>query len=138
MDCEEDWNAFLKGHPIFSSSRGVSATHNKDELSFELSLSSLPDFTKEDRLDDSPAPSGRRQVMVIKDSELIVAAGSEIRMASLGDSKLTKSQRRSYKVCMFFLSQYTYLTLTIPTNEIYIGFEYTKRYIRYPSNDRES
>lgn len=34
--------------------------------------------------------------MVMKDSDIIVAAGSEIRMASLGDSKLSKSQK-TYK-----------------------------------------
>lgn len=99
MDGEEDWNAFLRGHPIFSLPESGSRSRVKEE-SLELSLNTLPNFTKVDPASDGPTPSGRRQVLVIKDSDIIVAVGSEIRMASLGDSKLSKSQRKSYKVCM--------------------------------------
>ena len=103
MDGEEDWNAFLRGHPIFSPSKAATATRGREhtlEHPLELSLNTLPDFTKEDMSDDGQTPSGRRQVMVIKDSDIIVATGSEIRMASLGDTRLSKSQGRSYKVCL--------------------------------------
>lgn len=104
MDGEEDWNALLRDHPIFSLSKSTPASGGRDghmlEHSLELSLNTLPDFTKEDSSDDGHTPSGRRQVMVIKDSDIIVATGSEIRMASLGDAKLNKSQRKSYKVCL--------------------------------------
>ncbi|GJE84496.1 nucleoporin nup82 [Phanerochaete sordida] len=97
MDGEEDWNAFLRDHPIFALPKTASPATGKRQTSLELSLSTLPEFTKVDPESDAPAPSGRRQVMVMKDSDVIVAVGSEIRMASLGDSKLSKSQRKSYK-----------------------------------------
>jgi hypothetical protein len=106
MDGEEDWNAFLHDHPIFESPKNVAGTSasraGKDELgqqALELSLNTLPEFTKEDPVNNILTPSGRRQVLVMKDSDVVLAAGSEIRMASLGDSKLAKSQR-TYKVCM--------------------------------------
>ena len=106
MDSEEDWNTFLHDHPIFSLTKGVNASASgagKDEQhALELSLNTLPDFTNTDLTNDGPAPSGRRQVMVMKDSDIIVAVGNEIRMASLGDSKSSKSQRKTYKVCMHF------------------------------------
>lgn len=129
MDSEEDWNAFLRDHPIFSLPEDVSAARSKEELSFELSLNTLPNFTTADLSDDGPTPSGRRQVMVIKDSDIIVAAGSEIRMASLGDAKMSKSQRKSYKVC---ISSYFFCTgsvLILWVNETQIGSEYATRNI---------
>ena len=102
MDGDEDWNAFLDDHPIFKN--GKSGLSSKDEISLELSLNTLPDFTSDDIHAEGPAPSGRRQVMVIKDSDLILAMGSEIRMASLADAKLGHSNttsRKSYKVRVF-------------------------------------
>ncbi|THH33582.1 hypothetical protein EUX98_g536 [Antrodiella citrinella] len=47
---------------------------------------------------DQAAPSGRRQVVVINDSDIIVAAGSEIRIASLGDAKLHRGAGQSHKI----------------------------------------
>jgi nucleoporin NUP82 len=76
----EDWSSLLKGHPIFSS---PSDTNQSQQL--EL-------------CNDSPKPSGRRQVMVLKDADLIVAVGKELRVTSLGDGKLGKGKSKSYKV----------------------------------------
>jgi len=75
----DDWSSLLKGHPIFSSS--------DTDQSQQLEL-----------YNDSPSPSGRRQVMVLKDADLIVAVGKELRVTSLGDSKLGKGKSKSYKV----------------------------------------
>ena len=105
MDGDEGWNTFLHDHPIFASAKdsGASASGaGKDERrSLELSLKTLPDFTNQDTEDIRPVRSGRRQIMVIKDSDMIVAVGSEIRMASLGDAKLNKGQSKTYKVRTF-------------------------------------
>ncbi|CAL1701451.1 unnamed protein product [Somion occarium] len=97
MDNDEDWNAFLRDHPIFSLPKSVSGPTGKGNNSLELSINTLHHFTDLDPSEDAPTPSGRRQVMVIKDADLIVAAGSEIRIASLGDSKLHKDSPKSYK-----------------------------------------
>jgi nucleoporin NUP82 len=75
----DDWSSLLKGHPIFSSSS-------------DTNLSQLL------ANDDSPSPSARRQVMVLKDADLIVAVGKELRMTSLGDAKLGRGKSKSYKV----------------------------------------
>ncbi|KAH9049021.1 hypothetical protein EDB84DRAFT_32457 [Lactarius hengduanensis] len=89
---EDDWSSLLKGHPIFST---VEARPSQ----LELSTTSLPDFTHPDPLNhDSRFPSGRRQAMVLKDADLIVAVGKEIRATSLGDAKLSKATPKSYKV----------------------------------------
>ncbi|KAL6309749.1 hypothetical protein BKA93DRAFT_876721 [Sparassis latifolia] len=98
MDGEENWDLLLRGHPIFSPPLSVSHASGRGDISLELSLSSLPDFSDLDPDNDAPTPSGRRQVMVIKDSDLIVAAGSEIRMTSLADFKLARNTRKSYKI----------------------------------------
>jgi nucleoporin NUP82 len=37
--------------------------------------------------------------MILKDADFIVAVGKEIRMSSFGDLKLSRSTRKSYKVC---------------------------------------
>ncbi|KAI0265178.1 hypothetical protein BC834DRAFT_880424 [Gloeopeniophorella convolvens] len=91
-DYSDDWATLLRDHPIFSP---PSDTHRSNQL--ELSTSSLPDFTQLDPQNDSTTPSGRRQTMVLKDADLIVAVGKEIRATSLGDTKLSKSARKTYK-----------------------------------------
>lgn len=48
--------------------------------------------------DTGSSPFGRRQTMILKDADLIVAADKEIRMSSFGDIKLSRSTRKSYKV----------------------------------------
>lgn len=101
MEGEEDWNAFLKDHPVFSLPKSVSGPTGGGEVSLELSRNTLPRFTSDlDPSDDGPTPSGRRQVMLIRDSDLVVAAGNEVRITALGDSKLTKNGDKTHKVCM--------------------------------------
>ena len=103
MDGDEDWNAFLKDHPIFKNGKGGTGLSSKDAISLELSLNTLSDYTTDDLAVDGPMPSGRRQVMVIKDSDLILAVGSELRMASLADVKMGRGHghdQKTYKVCM--------------------------------------
>ena len=102
MDFEsDDWASLLNGHPIFSSST-------------DTSLSQL--------LDDSPSPPGRRQVMVLKDADLIVAIGKELRVTSLGDAKLGKGKSKSYKVpityCMILSSNVDLLLQVLHTPNI--------------------
>jgi nucleoporin NUP82 len=76
----DDWSSLLKGHPIFLHSSDT----NQSQL-LELH-------------NDSPLPSGRSQVMVLKDADLIVAVGKELRVTSLGDAKLGRGKSKSYKV----------------------------------------
>ncbi|KAI0375777.1 hypothetical protein BV20DRAFT_16076 [Pilatotrama ljubarskyi] len=96
---EEDWEELLKDHPVFSLPKSVSGPTGKGEESLNLSLRSLPDFVNLDPVEDKPTPSGRRQAIAIKDADLIVAVGSEVRIASLGDSKGARgSSQKSYKI----------------------------------------
>ncbi|RPD67026.1 hypothetical protein L226DRAFT_529416 [Lentinus tigrinus ALCF2SS1-7] len=99
MSSEEDWDELLRNHPVFTLPKRVSGRGGKGEASLNLSLSSLPDFVDLDPVDDKPTPSGRRQAIAIKDADLIVAVGSEIRIASLGDSKGARgTSQKSYKI----------------------------------------
>ncbi|KAH9965726.1 hypothetical protein BC827DRAFT_1179360 [Russula dissimulans] len=93
MDYSDDWSSLLNGHPIFSPPADTTQSQH-----LELSTNSLPDFTRLEPQNDSPSPSGRRQVMVLKDADLIVAVGEEIRVTSLGDAKLGRAKSKSYKV----------------------------------------
>lgn len=98
MNGDEDWNKRLQDHPIFNLPTAFSGPVARSRSSLELSTSTLPSFTHLDSTDDGATPSGRRQVMVLKDAELIVAAGKEIRMMSLGDLKLSQRTKNTYKV----------------------------------------
>lgn len=97
MSGDEDWNKLLQDHPIFTLPTAFSGPVARSQSSLELSTSTLPNFTDLDLTDDGATPSGRRQVMVLKDAELIVAAGKEIRMTSLGDLKLSQRTKNTYK-----------------------------------------
>ena len=94
----DDWSKILDGHPIFSLPKSFRGPNAQLESSLELSTNTLPSFTHVDPAEDEPIPSGRRHVMVLKDADLIVAAGKEIRITSLGDAKLSRSIRQTYKV----------------------------------------
>ncbi|EIW61231.1 uncharacterized protein TRAVEDRAFT_56601 [Trametes versicolor FP-101664 SS1] len=99
MSGEEDWEELLRNHPVFSLPKSVSGPRGKGEESLNLSLSSLPDFVNLDPIDDKPTPSGRRQAVAIKDADLIVAVGTEVRITSLGDSKGARnSSEKFYKI----------------------------------------
>ena len=88
----ENWSRVLQDHPIFSAPR-----QNKPN-SLELSTLSLRDSENVGSSDAGSSTFGRRQTMILKDADLIVAAGKEIRMSSFGDIKLSKSTRKSCKV----------------------------------------
>lgn len=84
----------LEGHPIFTLPNGCGG---QSEESLDLSTSTL----KKSILNEGPLDvprSGRRQVMVLKDSDLIVAAGYELRITSLSASKLGRSTNNSFKI----------------------------------------
>jgi len=133
MSDTDEWTKLLHEHPIFS-------LHNEIDLfkpnALELSTKTLPNFTTPDPQNDVPTPSGRRQVMILKDADIIVAAGREIRMSSFGDLKLSCSMRKSYKV--------GFLTLQSETTKSGISFRYythrifSLKYIRLPSTPVEN
>jgi nucleoporin NUP82 len=103
MDGDEDWSKILYGHPIFSLSKSFRGPTAQPETSLELSSNTLPSFTHVDPAEDGPTPSGRRHVMVLKDADLIVAAGNEIRITSLGDTKLSRSVKQTFKASIHFV-----------------------------------
>ncbi|KAG2369934.1 hypothetical protein BDR07DRAFT_1387385 [Suillus spraguei] len=91
---QDDWRTMLEGHPIFTLPNGCGG---QSEESLDLSTSTL----KKSILNEGPLDvprSGRRQVMVLKDSDLIVAAGYELRITSLSASKLGRSTNNSFKI----------------------------------------
>ena len=99
MSNDEDWDKLLNEHPVLSLPKSVSGPAGRGEAALHLSLSSLSDFVDVDPTDDKSTPSGRRQGIAIKDADLIVAVGSEIRIAPLGDSRSARgTSQKSYKV----------------------------------------
>lgn len=114
---DDDWNNILTDHPIFSLPKNVSEITGGRDL--ELSTNTLNKFANPDNEDDTLTPSGRRQVMILKNDDLIVAAGSELRMTSLNDSKLGRSTRKSYKVRVGF--HHWFVSISHHTS----GFTYT-------------
>ncbi|KAG5733990.1 Nucleoporin nup82 [Termitomyces sp. T112] len=96
MHLDQNWSASLVDHPIFSLPKAFSGPLALPTSSLELSTNTLPSFTNVDLAVDELTPSGRRQVMVLKDADLIVAAGSEVRITSLGDAKVNPT-RQTYK-----------------------------------------
>lgn len=82
----DDWQTLLDAHPIFHRS-GKSPTEQHLQLS-----------TSTQESEHGYVLSGRRQLMALKDADLIVAAGSELRMTSLWDTKLGRETGKSYKV----------------------------------------
>ncbi|KAL0581995.1 hypothetical protein V5O48_000053 [Marasmius crinis-equi] len=90
-------NEQLSQHPIFSLPKSLDPS-SQDESLLELSTSSLPRFLQSTSTTTKDTqPSGRRRVMVLRDTDLVVAAGKELRMASLGDAKASKNPNKSYK-----------------------------------------
>ncbi|KAG6832947.1 hypothetical protein H0H92_004831 [Tricholoma furcatifolium] len=100
MTAEHDWTTLLSGHPIFSLPKAFSGPLALSTTSLELSTNSLSSFTDVDPATDTLAPSGRRRVMVLKDADLLVAAGNEVRITALGDAKLGRSTRQTYKISL--------------------------------------
>ncbi|KAG7097129.1 hypothetical protein E1B28_004507 [Marasmius oreades] len=91
MDNEE-----LTQHPIFSVSQSLDSS-TQDESLLELSTSSFPLFIQSNTSSKDTQPLGRRRVMVLRDTDLVVATGKELRMASLGDAKANNNSTKSYK-----------------------------------------
>ncbi|KAF9247172.1 hypothetical protein BU15DRAFT_84718 [Melanogaster broomeanus] len=96
---QDDWAAILEGHPIFNISKNYASGSGKHltEQSLELSTNTLHK-SQDTSLEHGYLLSGRRQMMALKDADLIVAAGTELRITCLGDTKLGRSTRKSYKV----------------------------------------
>ena len=92
MADDEDWSRLLQDHPIFSP-----PNQNKSNF-LELPTLSLRGSNNVDS-SNTGSSFGRRQTMILRDADLIVAADKEIRMSSFGDIKLSRSTRKSYKVC---------------------------------------
>lgn len=93
---DDDWDAVLNSHPIFSKS--TSGTAPEGTSSLVLSTTTLPKFTTLDPKEDGPTPSGRRQVMILKDSDLIAAVGKELRITSLSEAKTNRESNKTFKV----------------------------------------
>ncbi|KIM46011.1 hypothetical protein M413DRAFT_441079 [Hebeloma cylindrosporum] len=94
MSNTDEWTKLLHDHPIFSLPKEIDLFKSNP---LELSMKTLPDFTTPDPQRDVSTPSGRRQVMILKDADVILAVGREVRMSSFGDLKLSRSMRKSYK-----------------------------------------
>lgn len=69
-------------------------TSSDYDASLELSTTTLPSFLKAQNefTESNPvAPTGRRRLMVIRDSDVILAAGKELRLSTLNEAKLLGS-----------------------------------------------
>ena len=91
MDYSDDWSTLLNGHPIFLP---------KDDLAAGVGPSAATELSQA-TLAQNASP-GRQQTMLIKDTELIVAVKNELRVTSLKEAQLSKSMRKTYKVCTAF------------------------------------
>lgn len=95
----DDWHTLLDTHPIFhppadsQPGRGNPLTAQSLELSTSILTSAQDSDSEHDYV-----LSGRRQLMALKDADLIVAVGSELRITSLWDTKLGRDTGKSYKV----------------------------------------
>ncbi|TBU46590.1 hypothetical protein BD309DRAFT_1007925 [Dichomitus squalens] len=99
MGSKQDWDELLREHPVLALPKSVSGPSGRGEAALHLSLSSLPDFVDFDPVQDKPTPSGRRQAIAVKDADLIVAVGSEVRITSLGGSKGARNtSQKTYKI----------------------------------------
>jgi hypothetical protein len=117
MSSEDEWTSILQGHPIFTPLS--SEEHHRQDASRTLVLSTdtLTKFIATEPTEDERVPAGRRQVMVLKDADLIVAVGKEIRICSLGDARHNRDAKKTYKVRL--LLQLGFVCSLIPTNRPY-------------------
>jgi len=95
---QPNWESVLNGHPIFDPSSGSGDDKNlwkSDNPSLELSISSLSNAIQDQ---DKGVPSGRRRTMLVKDADLVVAVGKQVRMTSLTESQLSSTGEQSFKV----------------------------------------
>jgi nucleoporin NUP82 len=105
MHSDEDApSAILNGHPIFSPSKHSSVGQAaSSKWNTELSAKTLSQFLNANDNGEGTSLSGRRQVMLLRDTDLILAAGKSIRMASLAGTKIHRSTTKSYKVRIPFV-----------------------------------
>lgn len=97
----QKWESVLNGHPIFdpSASSGDDGDFKKaGDTSLELSIISLSKSKSSNVFQDRGTPSGRRRTMLIKDADLIVAVGKQLRMTSLTESQLSPAGEQTFKV----------------------------------------
>jgi hypothetical protein len=100
--CDDDWGSLLADHPIFAL-EGNASSDPARLARFELSEETLSYYTQPEDYTSVPAFSGRRSTMVIKDTELVVAIGPEVRVTSLKEAQLSKSMRKAYKVRLYLM-----------------------------------
>lgn len=101
MSFEEDWNEIFRDHPVVKdppaalSSSGPAKAANP----IELNIDTLSEFNRPIDEDDERVPSGRRQAMVTRDTTLIIAVGTSVRMVDLvqKDNEEAKPAKK-YKV----------------------------------------
>jgi len=96
-----NWESVLNGHPIFDPSSGGSGDKNSwkvDDRSLELSVNSLSKFKSSNDVQDGGITNGRRRTMLIKDADLIVAVGKQVRMTSLTESQPSTAGEKTFKV----------------------------------------
>ena len=99
----------MNGHPIFDPSSGSSGDKNSwkaNDLSLELSITSVSKFKSSDTIQDGSIPNGRRRTMLIKDADLIVAVGKQVRMTSLTESQLNTTGEKTFKVRRAYTTKY--------------------------------
>ncbi|KAJ3778424.1 hypothetical protein FB446DRAFT_714174 [Lentinula raphanica] len=94
MDGDDGIATQLGSHPIFSTpSKSLIPSY---DTSLELSTNTLSSFMPTNITDNGS--SCRRQVMVLRDTDLILASGRELRITSLAESKVRQSHTKSYKI----------------------------------------
>lgn len=97
----QKWESVLNGHPIFNPSAGSGDDQNynkTDDASLELSINSLSKSKSSNVIQDGVVQGGRRRTMIIKDADLIVAVGKQVRMTSLTESQLSAAGEHTFKV----------------------------------------
>lgn len=101
MSFEEDWNEIFRDHPVVKDPPASlsSLGRPKTDGPIELNLNTLPEFNRPIDEDDERVPSGRRQAMVTRDTTLIIAVGTSVRMVDLvqKDNEEAKPAKK-YKV----------------------------------------
>ena len=95
MAAEVDWNALLDEHPIFSK---AASTSDKTSLPLLTTIQRKASHDGGSSNGNNVSPSNRRQVMCMKDADMIIACGNEIRMTSLSDVKVSGGSQKTYKV----------------------------------------
>ena len=113
-----DQAEFLRGHPIF--------TRNPLETSLDLSLNNLSSFKESISRTirhSTPNGAGRRRIMALRESDLLLAVGNEIRITSLSDARTLNQQQQSYKV------RYIHSIYTNAVHPSHVDIVHTKRRI---------